>query len=53
MKTDAEIRDKIEWLVNQRPNFTHAAQRKMLELQIGCYEWALGEGPDVILVPKP
>jgi len=53
VKSSREIIQKIDWLLEQKENFTDVVQLAMLEQDIQRLEWVLGTGPDVILVPKP
>jgi|APCry1669189567_1035234.scaffolds.fasta_scaffold240051_1 hypothetical protein len=53
MRTEEEIKTRLEQMIAQRPNFHDAIQIKRLDAEIKRLEWVLGTGPDVILVPKP
>ena len=50
--TPAVLADKLAWLIAQQPNFTDSVQAKLLQTDINRLKWVLGEGPDIVMVPK-
>jgi aminoglycoside N3'-acetyltransferase len=53
MMTEKEIRDKLRSLINSIGNYRDEGQLRIIHAEIKRLRWVLGEGPDVILVPRP
>lgn len=51
MKTEQEIRLKLQQLTEQLGNFTDPRQISIVKGEIRRVAWILGEGPDFVLVP--
>jgi hypothetical protein len=52
LRTEKEIRAKLAWLRGELPNFNDENQALRVRTDIQRLLWVLGEGPDVIIVPK-
>jgi hypothetical protein len=53
LRTEAEIRAKLAFLRGELANFSDENQALRVRTDIQRLLWVLGEGPDVIIVPKP
>lgn len=53
MRTENEIRDKLERMRRGLSNFSDPTQIKQQEFGIRLLNYVLGEAPEEIMVPKP
>jgi hypothetical protein len=53
MKTEQEVATALAALVVERSDYSDATQLKIVDAEIARLKWVLGQGPDVIQVPKP
>jgi hypothetical protein len=53
MRTETEVRAELATKLEQQGSYSDPCQKREVATDIARMKWMLGEGPNVVIVPKP